>query len=331
MTEPVIAWQLYPWQMRDWQQWRQRVDSGRVGHALLISGKEGIGKAAFAWHIAAMQLCEQPQKTLPCQQCAACHLLAAHSHPNLWRLSVAEDEKTLKIDAIREAMTFLQGTSSRMGPNIVLIETAERMPAGAANALLKTLEEPPTNSLLILITAFPGQLLPTIRSRCQQLILNFMADETMYAWLAQHNQLDVAAVMQRLCFTQGAPLRISKEQLSESQLADFLLLGQGLSSRDPQSLFELNQLSQRQPLSILLTWWERWLILYHAPTQDLNAWPALTAILQQHSLSTTPISALYFADKHLNPLRDLLVEGYQVSEALQFEALLFAWCKTLVF
>ena len=167
---PDMLWQPYLWQQVVWQQWQQRVQTNRVPHALLISGMPGTGKLALAKLIAAQQLCEQ-QRELPCQQCKSCLLFAAGSHPHLYDLSQALETHKLSVEVIREAIQFLTSTQVFSGPKIVILPEADTLSQASANALLKTLEEPLGQSLLILTTAELGRVLPTIRSRCQSIRL----------------------------------------------------------------------------------------------------------------------------------------------------------------
>ncbi|HEV7913758.1 MAG TPA: DNA polymerase III subunit delta', partial [Albitalea sp.] len=164
----------------------------RHAHALLIHGPQGIGQFELALTLAQAWLCEGEAADKPCGRCASCKLVQARSHPDLLVLlpealreslgwagaddadSGGDDKggkrkpsKEIRVDEIRQAIGFAQTTSARGRCKVVLIHPAERMNGVSANALLKTLEEPPGEARLLLSCAAPDALLPTIRSRCQ--------------------------------------------------------------------------------------------------------------------------------------------------------------------
>lgn len=138
--------------------------SDRIHHAHLFTGPEGIGKASAARAWAYRALCANPQDMDGCGRCPSCVKLANESHPDL--MWVQPDGATIRIAQAREI-----ASATRYRPNegrwrVIVIEQCEKMGEAAANALLKTLEEPGGQTLFILITSFPNLLLPTIRSRC---------------------------------------------------------------------------------------------------------------------------------------------------------------------
>ena len=148
-------------------------------HALLIHGPRGIGKHALALNFAQALLCETPRADgLACGACAGCRYAVAGQHPDLMRLEllvIDPEEDTLEavesigIDRVRALTEFVQLTSHRQRAKVAVIAPAERMNAAAANALLKTLEEPPPGTYLILVSDQPGRMPATLRSRCRML------------------------------------------------------------------------------------------------------------------------------------------------------------------
>jgi len=164
-------------------------DRGRLPHALLIHGAAGIGKVEFARAFAAGALCESPREGLACGQCPSCHWFSQGNHPDFREIvpeSAADDEDevegegakaekaksvVIKIDQVRAVADFVALTTHRAGFRVLLLHPADALHPNAANALLKTLEEPPPHTLILLVTAYPARLLPTIRSRCRPLAL----------------------------------------------------------------------------------------------------------------------------------------------------------------
>jgi len=181
------------------------------GHAWLLQGPSGLGQYALATAMVSAWLCESPHAKTQgaCGQCGSCHALSVHTHADLfvlmpetvllelgWPLSekaqseidnkTRKPSKEIRIDAMRDAIEFSQRTNARGHGKAVLVFPAERMNHITANALLKTLEEPPGNVKFVLASEAAHQLLPTIRSRC--LIHTMLWPETIEAieWISQN-------------------------------------------------------------------------------------------------------------------------------------------------
>lgn len=159
------------------------------GHAWLLQGPSGLGQFSLAMGLVRAWLCDAPSPQGACGQCASCHAIDVHAHTDLcvlmpetemlalgWPLpekaqADIDDKKRkpsqeIRVDAMRDAVEFTQRTSGRGKGKAVLVFPAEKMNAITANALLKTLEEPPGDARFVLATEAAHQLLPTIRSRC---------------------------------------------------------------------------------------------------------------------------------------------------------------------
>lgn len=323
----LTHWQPYPWQEPIWQQWSQGLATGRMPHALLLNGAKGTGKSALAWLIAAQQLCEY-KGALPCQTCTACQLLAAGSHPHVYDLGVLAENHKLTVELVREAAEFLTSTQVLSGPKIVIIPAAETLGAAAANALLKTLEEPLGHSLILLTTAFPGRVLPTIRSRCQQLVQHVTLTPDLTRWLQQRFELSEADVQRRWFWCEGSPLQLDPTLVPESTFDDFLTMGQSLQQGSPNALWALRRLTDRHDLNILIGWWQRWLVLFETPAVAVSVWPALSALLAQG----LPLPARKRVVPMLDNLQKLaheLAAGFSMNAQLQFEALLYQWLESV--
>ncbi len=228
---PPYAW-LEP-QAKHLSEYRQR-----WAHAWLISGAEGIGKYAFARWMAYSLLCETPlEKDEPCGQCTSCQWLTHHRHPDYYPclpdnienpdfsfLSYAESD-WIKLDIIRKLHTRIYLPAHRQQAKVILIYPAELVNPAASNALLKLLEEPPSNTYFLLITHHPHQVLPTLRSRCHQLKLATPRTETVAAWC---KAADISA--DDLAQTGQAPLKALSLKKTHESFKPLL-----------QSLFNMNQ------------------------------------------------------------------------------------------
>ena len=208
MTMPTqnVPMSGYPWQLGQWRRLVSQHQQGRLAHALLLSGPAGFGKLEFARRFAEYVLCQSPADSA-CGQCASCHLLSVNNHPDLFLLTPEEIGKAIKIDAVRELILTLNQTAQRAGYQVAVIAPAEAMNKAAANALLKTLEEPMGKVVLLLVSHQPGQLPATIRSRCQQIQFTYAhnADVWLSAQLRDLNSSLAAPVLLKIA--EHAPLR----------------------------------------------------------------------------------------------------------------------------
>jgi DNA polymerase-3 subunit delta' len=152
---------------------KRALAGGTVAHAYLFSGDEGIGKRMTARALAAAVNCLERGPEGGCGTCPSCRKVAAGSHPDVHLL--APDGAEIKIDQIREVQSDLSLCPFEGAKKVLIVDGAETMNDASSNALLKTLEEPPGETVIILVTSRPQGLLPTIRSRCQEVVSRFRA------------------------------------------------------------------------------------------------------------------------------------------------------------
>ncbi|MBJ6125694.1 DNA polymerase III subunit delta' [Microvirga splendida] len=170
--------------------------SGRLHHAWLIGGAQGIGKATLAYRVAravldprtagdrSLSSLDVPEDSQVARQ------VAALSHPNLavLRRSPPTDKKaastTIPVDAVRRALTMFGSTAANGGYRVCIVDSAEDLTISSANALLKVIEEPPPRSLFLIVSHAPQRVLPTIRSRCRRLLLRPLEDQEIRAAIA---------------------------------------------------------------------------------------------------------------------------------------------------
>jgi DNA polymerase III subunit delta' len=161
------------------------LEQQRLGHAPLISGPLGVGKRQLGEWLVRRILCLTPAGEDPCGSCRSCELIEAGTHPDFFRVEIPEDKKEIPVDSIRDLTASLNLTPSIGSRRVGLIVVAEAMTTAAANALLKTLEEPSSEAWLVLISHSPGRLPATIRSRCQPLPVRPPDREMALEWLAR--------------------------------------------------------------------------------------------------------------------------------------------------
>lgn len=267
---------IYRWQHAQWQQLMQMRE--RMPHALLLHGPTGIGKVAFAEELARSLLCENPDmEGHACGSCDSCGWFAQQNHPDYRRIrpEIMEDEteeeeasaksedgskktrsKDIRIEQIRGLARMMSVSTHRSGLRIVLLYPAERLTIEAANALLKTLEEPPENTLFLLVADRPDQLLPTILSRCRMIALPMPAQEEALQWLEA--QPGVRDARDWLAYAGGAPLAACEAATSDSG-EDIRTWQQYLLQPGMDGAFRLAEKFQRHTLSEIISWQQRWL------------------------------------------------------------------------
>jgi DNA polymerase-3 subunit delta' len=187
---------------------RRAVQRGRLAHAYLFTGPGGVGKHLFAVELAKALLCESApadssQSSLEaCDRCAACVQVEADTHPDFFRAVRPEDKHEFPVELMRELCQAFSFKSARGRGKVVLLDDADDLNQESANCFLKTLEEPPLRSVLILIGSTPDRQLPTIVSRCQVIRFAPLADAAVDAVLAAHG-VDDAILRQRLVSLSG--------------------------------------------------------------------------------------------------------------------------------
>ena len=175
---------LLPWHESACDKLTAAVAAHRLSHGLLLQGPAGVGKERFASALAAALFCTGRGGRLEaCGECAECQLSKAGTHPDIHWLRIPEDKKSIGVDQVREVCEQLSMTSMRRGYRVAVIAPAEKMTQSAQNALLKTLEEPSPRTVLVLVTARPSALLPTLRSRCQRIEVARPENALALRWL----------------------------------------------------------------------------------------------------------------------------------------------------
>lgn len=258
---------LLPWHEPAFEALLKRKE--RLPHALLIRGPQGIGKLAFAEALSRALLCESPGSGgVACGKCSACAWMGQGSHPDFRRLepegpgNAGESEEGSKsdrkaslqisVDQVRAIADFINISSHRGGAKVVLIHPAEMLNVSAANALLKNLEEPPPNTYFLLVAHRWHQLLPTIRSRCEQIALPSPTPAAARAWLEEQALQDADLALAQ---AGGAPLLAL--QFDEEYWRQRETLLSAITSPEPNALHIAEQLRDSAPERVV-GWLQRW-------------------------------------------------------------------------
>ncbi|TDR31880.1 DNA polymerase III subunit delta' [Hydromonas duriensis] len=276
---------LLPWHTTFFEQWHAQ---SQRSHAYLLIAPEDTGGEAFLHQLAASVLCEKPNADhAPCGSCSGCQLLAAYSHPDLRvlrpsildanhpveELRPEKPSKHITIDDVRELANMVNQTSHRGGTRVVLIYPAHKLNLNAANALLKTLEEPPANTLFFLLAHDAKQLLPTIISRCQRVHLSRPSTAQAIAYLNQHCG-DNPNWLNDLTQENGAVLRVAQLHSTnyftlQTQFIHALAQGKDMDALKLAEQFDkhikdadkayLSGEARTLDMGVTLMWLQRWL------------------------------------------------------------------------
>ena len=216
---------FYPWHQVLRDRFQSQHQANHLAHALLFSGAEHLGKRDFALALAARLICKNPTNQA-CGVCKQCHLIQAGTHPDLRLLEPEADATQIKIAQVRHLIDWINQTAQFSGYKIAIIHPAQQMNVQSANALLKCIEEPAANTLVILITPRPASLLPTIRSRCQQYPFAVPEPSVALDWLTRCGK-SIANPELMLSLAGGIPLAVIRKfdrdyLASRTQIMDVL-------------------------------------------------------------------------------------------------------------
>ncbi|WJF89056.1 DNA polymerase III subunit delta' [Paraburkholderia bonniea] len=344
---------IYPWQTDDWDRLQQL--RPHWPHALLLHGQAGIGKLRFAQHLAQGLLCESPKANgEPCGSCIACHWLTQGNHPD-YRIVLPEalaaeagfaapaggDDKAekadkadkasadeakkprapsreIKIEQVRALLEFCSVGSHRGGARVIVLYPAEALNVAAANALLKTLEEPSDGIVFLLVSARLDRLLPTVISRCRQWPMTVPTAAIAQSWLSAQGISDAAAL---LAEAGGAPLSALALAGDEHRsLRDWTL--KQLAAGPACDAFACAEALQKLPVPVVLGWLQRW--LYDLLAQRMAGTPryfpdASAALARCAAQADTHAFARFM--KTVTQQR--AIENHPLNARLVFEALFF--------
>ncbi|CAK0768852.1 DNA polymerase III subunit delta' [Gammaproteobacteria bacterium] len=336
-----------PWNLGVWESLIRWKASGRFPHALLLVGPSGIGKSLLAQHFAQTMLCEKLlEGDFACGSCSACRRFQVGSHPDfLWiRPSSTTESRTsenetseettpksesrfIRIEQIRTLLDWIALTPHYDGYKLALLSPADCLNRQSANGLLKTLEEPAGNSILMLATANPTQLPATVRSRCQEIRFSPASPEQALSWLAQKGIEDHTSAKQALILAKGAPLA-ALELIQNGTLEKRKTLFTGLESvvlgrTSPVAVAnEWNGHTMEMVISLYYSWIEDMIHLASA-TGALLMNPDLASRLQSMA-NILGIQRLFTLLDDLNEVTRLIQGSTNPNQLLLLENLLIS-------
>ncbi len=311
---------IYAWHQSAWSSLQAAKADDRLPHALLFSGDEGCGHEQLMQSLVKRFLCLTPAEDndgQACGVCRSCQVFDSGAHPDYKFIAAPADKQVISVDQVRGLNQFLELSRSYSPSRVVLIHEAGCMNVNAANSLLKSLEEPSANTHILLFSSCASTLLPTIRSRCQQIRLPLPSQEQALAWLRTQPLTQCAEILLRIAGGRPlAALNLDSGELIETQK----VWGQQLLSviNGGQSITAVGSEWARQPKKQLLDWQ---LSTIHAAMRDSLAgdkvtgpdrsslyaviagrdlWALYDELLRMKELATHPLNPQLFAENMLS-------------------------------
>ncbi|CAH1387115.1 DNA polymerase III subunit delta' [Candidatus Nitrotoga sp. M5] len=350
--------ELYAWQDALWQRWIEL--RTRLPHAILLKGPQGIGKLDFAMNLTRSLLCKKSLGSeLACQGCTSCHWFEQGTHPDFrlllsgsqslemqessatqtssilknWTKNIAEEvldeqqkkgkkpSKEISVHQVRSLANFINLSTHQGGHRVVLIYPAETMNTNAANALLKTLEEPPERMLIILVSHKPQQLLPTIVSRCLTLVAPMPSLEASAAWLQLQKYVDPVAILARASFAPLLAARLAEETVGDVEYNIFL---QEIRQPAQFDVFALAEKLQRIEPFHVIHWLQQWCYDLSSSilTGKVRYHPDLTDLIQNLSNNVAIFNLLRYQNELIIAKREAL---HPLNPKLLFESILLSY------
>ena len=230
--------------------------NGRLAHAYLFTGPLQIGKSETALAVAKLMNCEAPRDGEFCDTCPACAKINSGNHPDVFMIDPQPGE-SIKIEQVRELLSRNKLRSFMAHKKVFILKNAENLTLEAANAFLKTLEEPTADSLIILTTTSPERNLDTIRSRCHHVTFPLMPDRDVDQRLREQGGLDdrqahVIAYFAQGCLGTARQLKEERFDLRKNELIDAFILNRPAEGQIKEMLADKE--STKELIDIMLSW-----------------------------------------------------------------------------
>uniref|UniRef100_UPI0031D21F57 DNA polymerase III subunit delta' n=1 Tax=Klebsiella sp. TaxID=576 RepID=UPI0031D21F57 len=316
----------YPWLRPSFEQLVAGYQAGRGHHALLLQALPGMGGEALIYALCRYLMCRQPQGNKSCGQCHSCQLMQAGTHPDYHTLAPEKGKSALGIDAVRDVNEKLYERSRLGGAKVVWTGDAALLTDAAANALLKTLEEPPEDTWFFLACQEPARLLATLRSRCRLHHLAPPSESYGLAWLEREVTMPQEALLSALRLSANAPaaaLYLLQESHWASRQQLIQTLAGVLSSGDWLALLPI---LNHEQAAVRLHWLASLLLDAQKRQQGItlvsnpDAWTLVNQLAQ-----TLPAARLQAIARDVSACRDQLLNVVGVNRELLLTERLLRW------
>ncbi|MCU5775430.1 DNA polymerase III subunit delta' [Erwiniaceae bacterium BAC15a-03b] len=243
----------YPWLNQPYRQIVEQHQADRGHHALLIQALPGMGDDALVWALSRWLMCQRRDGVKSCGECHGCQLMQAGNHPDWYKLEAEKGKSSLGIDAVRGVTEKLYHHAQQGGAKVVWLPDSAQLTEAAANALLKTLEEPPKNTWFFLSSREPQRLLATLRSRCFNWHLAPPDEAQSLRWLQKQTQAAQHDCISALRLSSGAPAA-ALALLDEKLWAQRQLLCSTLATALQQDLLSLLSVLNHDDAAARIGW-----------------------------------------------------------------------------
>lgn len=337
-VQPVFQIAELPWLLPIWQKLIERIRQNRFPHALMLKGVSGLGKRLLADALAKRLLCMESAE-VACGHCKSCQLIEAGSHSDLFVCVPEEDSKVIKVDQVRQLNDFVSQSCRISGVKVVIVDPAAALNQNSANALLKNLEEPTGRAIYLVLDHQAGNVLPTIRSRCQVVDIRPPAESVLFDWVNLHvNSTEGIAVTRESVtdiahLASGAPLALLtllQDKAHETQNEFIVTLAGVLKNKISPVDGAKAWLSL--PVAKGLIWQISWLdaIVRYQLTNDLGAIkPSSAGDMFKFLAESVPAEALFALRKTV--LETMAGLTSNLNESLLVENLLVQWKSLMQF
>lgn len=336
--EILLALTPLPWQVPQWAQIMQQKQAGQLAHAYLVQGDQGLGKRLFVEKLAISLLCLDKESADACGECSVCKMAINGSLPDLIIIEPEEGSRVIKIDQIRLLSNFVNKSSHAGSGKVVVLDRAHSLNNAAANALLKTLEEPTGTTFIFLVTDLPGALSATIRSRCQRLQFSIPSTEKTSQWLLE--QLPQDSDKEALASTFASKPLLAFTQDSKSGIEGYGAMIQVLSRllnapaelrpavTQASKVGEVLSIGYLIEVSTILV---KDLLTEAEPQSASTEINALSSQLRKIGIESRSLSVLLLNyQQELVKGRHQLMSGSNPNPQLIMESLLWQWTKLFV-
>jgi len=251
----------WEWLAPYWQQLVQAKQQQRLPHALLITGPMGVGKRALAMAFTQLLLCQSPTDDHVCGECRSCQMATQGTHPDWLKIEPEESGKTIKIDQIRRLVNLAHQSHLLARYRVIQIQPAESMNIAASNALLKTLEEPAKNTLILLLASDVMNLPATIISRCQKMAIHPPEPSVCLEILLNEGITQAEDAELLLKLAHGAPLKAISLAKTDA-LQQYRELDAQLNALQQHQLDPMAMAKQLVKLNLndVIDWLQTWLM-----------------------------------------------------------------------
>lgn len=320
--------EIYSWQKKQWKQLLAAKEAHRLPHALLFSGLPGMGKKIFADNFTRALFCAQPPTSgyFCDNSCHPCRLISGRVHSNVYWVEPEKEGHAIKVDQIREANEFIYQSALAGNYQVMIIHPAHQMNSNAANALLKTLEEPAPGSIIILISEQSERLPPTILSRCQRVIFNSPNQDETLLWLKSELGEQIEDHMLLLNLANGAPLAARDLAKNDLMLVRREILNSFCVKQfDPiKTAADLQKLDVLQFLDFMLVWMMDLIKIHLCASSDAvvntDYITQLNELISKHELKKMVALMDYIQEQ-----RSLICSGINLNKQLLMEDVLIRY------